>query len=104
MTCYFDCRRWFSREDDDGLIERDLLPDHHRVADDTPDMHYTAEVFTSDVRAAGTDADVSLELFGQLGSSGPQNLNVRSRAALLSHMRMRLATTCQDQTSCSAMP
>ncbi|KAL3141352.1 hypothetical protein ABBQ32_004935 [Trebouxia sp. C0010 RCD-2024] len=74
VTYYFACVRWFSRDEEDGLIERDLCPGHHK-GDNNPDMHYTAELFTSDVRGAGTDADVSLELFGHLGSSGPQNLH-----------------------------
>lgn len=81
VTYYFACVRWFSRDEEDGLIERDLCPGHHK-GDNNPDMHYTAELFTSDVRGAGTDADVSLELFGHLGSSGPQNLHVCCRVLL----------------------
>ena len=74
VTYYFACQRWFSRDEDDGLIERDLFPGRHTA--DNADMHYMAEVFTSDVRGAGTDADVSLELFGHLGRSGLQTLHV----------------------------
>lgn len=81
MTYYFACNRWLSRDEDDGLIERDLFPGDHM--DPSPDMHYMAEVFTSDVRGAGTDADVSMELFGHMGSSGLQRLNVYSQAPLL---------------------
>ena len=51
--------------------------------DEQLDIQYTAEVFTSDVRGAGTDADVSMELFGHLGSSGFQTLNVCCSAAML---------------------
>ena len=80
-TYHFACRRWFSRNEDDGLIERDLFPGDQM--DEEPDVLYTAEVFTSDVRGAGTDADVSMELFGHLGSSGLQTLNVCCSAALL---------------------
>lgn len=81
MTYYFAYHRWLSRDEDDGLIERDLFPGDHM--DPSPDMHYIAEVFTSDVRGAGTDADVSMELFGHMGSSGIQKLNVGGQAALL---------------------
>lgn len=79
VTYYFACHRWLSRDEDDGLIERDLFPGDHK--DPSPDMHYMAEVFTSDVRGAGTDADVSMELFGHMGSSGLQRLNVGGQAA-----------------------
>lgn len=71
---YFACHRWLSRDEDDGLIERDLFPgeaESHEL-----DVQYAAEVFTSDLTGAGTDADVSLVLFGHLGNSRPQSLNV----------------------------
>ncbi|DBA69854.1 TPA: hypothetical protein ACH3X2_012566 [Trebouxia sp. C0005] len=70
---YFACHRWLSRDEDDGLIERDLFPGEAESHD--LDVQYTAEVFTSDLTGAGTDADVSLVLFGHLGDSGPQSLN-----------------------------
>lgn len=56
------------------MIERDLLP-----SQDDPNRQetsYLAEVHTSDVHGAGTDADVSVLLFGDLGDSGIQPLNV----------------------------
>ena len=71
---HFPCQRWLSRDEDDGLIERDLFPGEEEHHDQ--DVHYTAEVYTSDMRGAGTDADVSLMLFGHLGDSGVQQLNV----------------------------
>ncbi|DBB10366.1 TPA: hypothetical protein ACH3X3_001925 [Trebouxia sp. C0006] len=70
---YFACHRWLSRDEDDGLIECDLLPGEAESHD--LDVQYTAEVFTSDMTGAGTDADVSLVLFGHLGDSGPQSLD-----------------------------
>lgn len=73
-TYYFACQRWFSLHKDDGLIERDLW-----LSSEKPhgqQMSYLAEVHTSDVRGAGTDADVSIMLFGDLGDSGLQPLNV----------------------------
>ncbi len=78
MSYYFACRRWLSRDADDGVIERDLFPgleDTH-----TQDVQYTAEVYTSDTRGAATDADVSLVLFGDLGDSGLQSLDVSCQA------------------------
>ena len=74
ITYFFACQRWFSLGKDDGLIERDLYPSEE-------DPHgqlcsYLAEVHTSTAQGAGTDADVSLMLFGDLGDSGLQPLNV----------------------------
>ena len=43
-------------------------------------MSYLAEVHTSNVHGAGTDADVSIMLFGDLGDSGLQPLNVSCMA------------------------
>ena len=74
VTYYFACQRWFARDEDDGAIERDLLPGLPKP--DTQSVQYVAEVFTSDKKGAGTTSDVSLELFGHLGSSGVQKLNV----------------------------
>ena len=83
MTYYFDCQQWFSRDEQDGLLERDLHPGQQ--AADNPDVQYSAEIHTSDMRGAGTDADVSLELFGLLGSSGTHRLNASLYATSDTH-------------------
>ena len=72
---YFACQRWFSRDHEDGAIERTLaasltLPDAGSL------NTYTAEVHTSSLRGAGTDASVALQLFGAQGDSGVQCLKV----------------------------
>lgn len=90
-TYYFACQRWFSLTKDDGLIERDLLPSEE-------DPHgqqtsYLAEVHTSDKHGAGTDADVSVLLFGDLGDSGVQPLNV----SLLSIHNMTWCQLCHNK-------
>lgn len=36
---------------------------------------YIVNVFTGNIRGAGTDADVSITLFGEQGDSGPMNLD-----------------------------
>ena len=82
VTYYFACRRWLSRDEEDGLIERDLFPGEEEAESGDEAVQYSAEVYTSDVEGASTDADVSLVLFGELGSTGPQNLNVSSCAAM----------------------
>ncbi len=88
---YFACHRWLSRDEDDGLIERDLFPGEAELHD--LDVQYTAEVFTSDITGAGTDADVSVVLFGHLGDSGPQSLNV-SCCAVFCHAVPCCAVPC----------
>ena len=74
---YFACQRWFSQDHEDGAIERTL------AASLTPPVAtaqtiYTAEVHTSSLRGAGTDASVALQLFGAKGDSGVQSLKVSS--------------------------
>lgn len=72
---YFACQRWFSRDHEDGAIERTL------AASLTPPVAsklntYTAEVHTSSLRGAGTDASVALQLVGAQGDSGVHCLEV----------------------------
>lgn len=61
----FPCRQWFDTRIGDGLIERRLA-----AALDLGKMgYYTFHVVTSDVRGAGTDADVHVALHGDLGDT-----------------------------------
>lgn len=55
--------RWFSRNEDDGQIERELLPSF------TGGVNWRLVVVTGQERGAGTDADVFVELFGELSSN-----------------------------------
>ena len=72
---YFACQRWFSRDHADGAIERTLAATL-TPPDAGPLNTYTAEVHTSSLRGAGTDASVALQLFGAQGDSGVQCLKV----------------------------
>jgi hypothetical protein len=47
-----ECNRWFSVDEDDGKIARDLEVTYQDV------VFYEVKVFTGDKRGAGTDADV----------------------------------------------
>ena len=72
---YFACQRWFSRDHEDGAIERTLAAS--LTPPDAGSLNtYTAEVHTSSLRGAGTDASVALQLFGAQGDSGVQCLKV----------------------------
>jgi hypothetical protein len=56
-------RRWFDKGEEDGLIRRRLKMSE--VGGENTD--YTVTVVTSDLRGAGTDAKVYLEITGENG-------------------------------------
>uniref|UniRef100_W5L5M4 Lipoxygenase homology PLAT domains 1 n=1 Tax=Astyanax mexicanus TaxID=7994 RepID=W5L5M4_ASTMX len=62
----FPCGRWLDRAEDDGATFRDLYPNELQTELYTP-VPYEIKVFTSDIFAAGTDADVFIVLYGQNG-------------------------------------
>uniref|UniRef100_A0A3Q2DDY8 Lipoxygenase homology PLAT domains 1b n=1 Tax=Cyprinodon variegatus TaxID=28743 RepID=A0A3Q2DDY8_CYPVA len=77
----FPCGRWLDRGEDDGAIVRDLYPADLQTEVYTP-VPYEIKIFTSDVFAAGTDADVFIVLYGQNGVSTQQKhlcVNKRER-------------------------
>ncbi|KAG2499991.1 hypothetical protein HYH03_002273 [Edaphochlamys debaryana] len=56
----YPCDRWFDKHEEDGLIRRRL-----KVAEvGGENVDYTVTVATSDIRGAGTDANVYLEITG----------------------------------------
>uniref|UniRef100_A0A8B9LQ53 Lipoxygenase homology domains 1a n=1 Tax=Astyanax mexicanus TaxID=7994 RepID=A0A8B9LQ53_ASTMX len=63
----FPCGRWLDRAEDDGATFRDLYPNELQTELYTPYVPYEIKVFTSDIFAAGTDADVFIVLYGQNG-------------------------------------
>ncbi|XP_078590348.1 lipoxygenase homology domain-containing protein 1-like isoform X2 [Branchiostoma floridae x Branchiostoma japonicum] len=84
----FPCGRWLDENEDDKLTERELLvqaessaksPDHAQATEDTTDNtkdEWTVRVTTSEDVNAGTDAQVTLTVYGDKGSSGPLQLGV----------------------------
>uniref|UniRef100_A0A8C1ZDH5 Lipoxygenase homology domains 1b n=1 Tax=Cyprinus carpio TaxID=7962 RepID=A0A8C1ZDH5_CYPCA len=63
----FPCGRWLDTGEDDGAVVRDLYPAELQTELYTPFVPYEITTFTSDVFAAGTDADVFIVLYGQKG-------------------------------------
>ncbi|TRZ03142.1 hypothetical protein DNTS_014536 [Danionella cerebrum] len=63
----FPCGRWLDSGEDDGAVQRDLYPAELQTETYTPFVPYEITTFTSDVFAAGTDADVFITLYGQKG-------------------------------------
>uniref|UniRef100_A0AAV2IX71 PLAT domain-containing protein n=1 Tax=Knipowitschia caucasica TaxID=637954 RepID=A0AAV2IX71_KNICA len=61
----FPCGRWLDRGEDDGAIVRDLFPNPLQTETYTPFVPYEIKTFTSDIFAAGTDADVFIVLYGR---------------------------------------
>lgn len=82
----FQCGRWldkviqlfpyvllkFLQGEDDGAIAREL-PLSETVVDSTT-VVYEVKVVTGDRRGAGTDANVSIVLYGEGGNSGPPKI------------------------------
>ena len=56
----FPCGRWLCMDCDDGRIEREL----HAVKEERErsDEEWVVRVWTSDMRGAGTDATVSIQV------------------------------------------
>ena len=90
----FTCDKWLARDEGDGLVERELYPassrsaspsriasprfDPRRDSTDTSPAtsaagklcNYQVHVITSDVKGAGTDANVFIQLYGVRGKTG----------------------------------
>eukprot|EP00899_Mesostigma_viride_P015258 jgi/Mesvir1/23733/Mv18674-RA.1 len=64
-TWRFPCTRWFDKEQDDGAIEREIVAEGSHGG---PLTTYQVAVKTGDVRNAGTDARVYIQLFGSQGA------------------------------------
>lgn len=71
MTVVFPCGRWLAKDEDDGQTVRVLTP---RDGKGPKPKLYDIEVYTSDVKGAGTDANVDVTLNGTEGSFGPLRL------------------------------
>ncbi|XP_073676001.1 lipoxygenase homology domain-containing protein 1-like [Garra rufa] len=80
----FPCGRWLDTGEDDGAVVRDLYPADLQTELYTPFVPYEITTFTSDVFAAGTDADVFIVLYGQKGLCTQQKyLCVNKRERLM---------------------
>ncbi len=61
----FIINNWFAKDKADGQIEREYLPSF------SGGVNWKLTIVTGQETGAGTDADVSVELFGVAGSFGP---------------------------------
>lgn len=90
---HFPCSKWLDGAKDPASLRQVLAASHQGdAAGATVDLlEYTVTVFTSDVRSAGTDADVFIALKGTEGYTAPMKLDV-SRPSKKSAQRMSLYT------------
>jgi len=72
---FFPCGKWLADDEDDKQISREIIA----VKDDSdtynPLITYKIEVLTGDRSGAGTDANVTIQLFGENGASGYHSLD-----------------------------
>lgn len=96
----FHVDKWLSRDHDDRQISRDVFVSAQGAgAGKGANTTYTIRVYTGDVRGAGTDANVTVILFGDAGEGGPYTLD-RKVWSLLNN----LCSTCSDVPSCLTPP
>ncbi|XP_010119318.1 PREDICTED: lipoxygenase homology domain-containing protein 1 [Chlamydotis macqueenii] len=90
-TVTFPCERWLAKSEDDGEIVRELVPSDifteklmkdgtlkqiEEEVEDPLEVHtYKISVFTGDIYGAGTDANVFLNIYGDLGDTGERKLS-----------------------------
>ncbi|XP_074850459.1 lipoxygenase homology domain-containing protein 1 isoform X1 [Carettochelys insculpta] len=90
-TITFPCQRWLAKSEDDGEIVRELVPSDifteklmkdgtlkqiEEEVEEPLEIHtYKISVFTGDVYGAGTDANVFLTIYGDLGDTGERKLS-----------------------------
>ncbi|MCJ8735061.1 hypothetical protein PDJAM_G00242560 [Pangasius djambal] len=90
-TTIFPCERWLAKSEDDGETVRELVPSDIIIerllrdgtlkcteteVEDALETHtYEVSVRTGDMYGAGTDANVFLTIYGELGDTGERKLS-----------------------------
>ncbi|XP_032395727.1 lipoxygenase homology domain-containing protein 1 isoform X1 [Etheostoma spectabile] len=90
-TIIFPCERWLAKSEDDGETVRELVPSDiiteklsrdgslkvtEVEVEDALETHtYNVSVMTGDVNGAGTDANVFLTIYGDIGDTGERKLS-----------------------------
>ncbi|XP_075441794.1 lipoxygenase homology domain-containing protein 1 isoform X2 [Ascaphus truei] len=91
QTVTFPCERWLAKSEDDGETVRELVPSdiftkklmkdgtlkqiETEVEDPLETHTYSVSVFTGDIYGSGTDANVFLTIYGDLGDTGERKLS-----------------------------
>ncbi|CAF2355156.1 unnamed protein product [Rotaria sp. Silwood2] len=74
----FPCNNWLASDTGDKCIERRLKEDQSLRKTRAPTVPWYIWIYTSDIRGAGTDAEVILVLYGHNGKS--HNIKLRSKS------------------------
>ncbi|KAJ8339353.1 hypothetical protein SKAU_G00361390 [Synaphobranchus kaupii] len=70
-TYNFPCERWLARDEEDGELVVELLPED---GGDLEENTYEVHVFTGTMWGAGTDANVFINVYGEVGDTGERRL------------------------------
>ncbi|XP_030643524.1 lipoxygenase homology domain-containing protein 1 [Chanos chanos] len=70
-TYTFPCDRWLARDEEDGELVVELLPEDN---EELEEITYEVSVFTGDMWGAGTDANVFINIYGENGDTGERPL------------------------------
>ncbi|XP_062291185.1 lipoxygenase homology domain-containing protein 1 [Scomber scombrus] len=70
-TFSFPCNRWLARDEEDGEIVVELLTEDD---EDLEVNSYEVHVFTGTMWGAGTDANVYINIYGEIGDTGERRL------------------------------
>uniref|UniRef100_H2ZAW7 PLAT domain-containing protein n=1 Tax=Ciona savignyi TaxID=51511 RepID=H2ZAW7_CIOSA len=65
----FSCRKWLATDEGDGLISRQLYESKSLRKQVVQKSAWNCLIWTSDVRNAGTDANVFIQVYGENGKS-----------------------------------
>ncbi|XP_034152949.1 lipoxygenase homology domain-containing protein 1-like, partial [Esox lucius] len=74
----FPCGKWLDEDEGDGLIERELYEMVSLRQKKLKKFPWTLWIWTSDVKGAGTDAQVFLQIYGEKGKSDEMRLESKS--------------------------
>lgn len=66
----FPCGRWLSTTEGDKQSIQELPADGPGIARPLPVLKYIVDVYTGNKMGAGTDANVFINIFGDLGDTG----------------------------------
>ena len=81
----FPCGQWFAKDEGDQLIERDIYPDIDDNDEYEAQIPYELTITTSDIRNAGTNADVFVQIFGTDGTSSDKTSLVPEKSNRRDH-------------------
>ncbi|XP_012940880.1 lipoxygenase homology domain-containing protein 1 [Aplysia californica] len=70
----FKCNRWLAEDEDDKEIVREMPAEAPSIKKPLPVVHYVVQVYTAKKSYAGTDANVYINIFGDLGDTGKRFL------------------------------